>query len=95
MDFLNAKSAYEAADDPTTTDITALYNNYEAARQAAVDGNANTNLIIGTSLAGAGLALTTVAIILFTGSPETDAPEAAVAFLPFPGMATLSFNISY
>ncbi len=44
FEYTNAKTAYEEA-SADTDDIPALYDAYEAARQAAVDGNANTNFI--------------------------------------------------
>jgi TolB-like protein len=88
FDYLGAKSNYEAA----TTDITTLWNTYETARQTAVDGNANTNFIIGASFAAAGTALTVVSMLLFNvEEPESD---IQISFLPVIGAATLSFKLN-
>ncbi len=105
--FNEAKTAYYDATDVTSSDITALWNAYEAARVAAVDENANTNFLIGASLAGTGLALGILSVVLFTvpaktkapdpsGEPDApEGPEVSMTMLPFPGAATLSFRCRF
>lgn len=92
IEYTNTKASYDDAD---TGDIGALYAAYEAARQAAVDGNANINFIIGASLAGAGIALVTLSIILFNRTPKKEGPKVDLAFLPGTAVSTLALNVRY
>ena len=94
MEYFSTKKAYDEAAD-LSVDVTALWNAYEAARAAAVEGNASTNLIIGGSLAGAGIALGAVSAILFLATPAADEPAVSAAFLPFPGGAALACRVRY
>lgn len=91
LDYLDAKAAYENAE--SDGDVTALWNSYEAARQEAVDLNVNTNLVLGASLTGVGIALTTLSIVLFNRAPDKSPVE--VALLPGTGVTTLAWRISY
>ena len=97
MAFTDAQNAYTAGDADLGDDLTALYNAYETARAAAVDGNANTNFIIGASAAGVGVGLGVLSAILFAKSPAAPAaPEAAAVsgmIIPLPGAMTLSFRL--
>ena len=89
IEYWDAQTAYEEASDPS--EITALYDTYEEARQAAKDGYANINFIIGTSLTVGGIALG----ILFSRTPKEDSPEVDVAFLLGPAVSTLAFSVRY
>lgn len=97
--YQEAKDAYASAD--LSMDVTALWNAYEEARAAAVEGNANRNFILGLSLAGTGLVLGTVSVLLFTlpGSratpAEPESPSVSAFLLPLPGAAVLSFHCRF
>ena len=66
IDYIDAKSAYENETDEAA-DISSLWNNYEALRQNAIDGNANRNFVIGASGAGIGAVLIGLSVYLFGG----------------------------
>ncbi len=65
------------------------------------DGGANTDFILGASLARGGLALSVLSIFLFTAPAKTKAPDQAetpavsMLVLPVPGAATLSFRCRF
>lgn len=91
FDYSTAQTAYDEAADGA--DFTALFDAAEAARLAAVEGNANVNFIIGASLAGGGLVLGIVSTILFL--TDDAGPAVETAFIPVPGAATLVFRLRY
>ncbi len=110
FDYLGAKGEYEAADD-LSIDINALWEAYESARAVAEEGNANTNLIVGASLAGAGLALGITSIFFLAPRPASGsaarnaappntsplkaAPAVSVGVFPIPGATTMSFRLRF
>ena len=91
LDYNSAQQAYDEAAEGA--DFDTLYNAAEAARSAAIYGNANTNFIIGASLAGAGTVLGITSTILFLN--DDTGPAVETAFIPVPGATTLSFKLSY
>jgi hypothetical protein len=94
MAYTEAKDAYELGDADAGDDIAALYAAYEAARVAAVDGDANLNFIIGASAAGVGAALGVVSAILFAkGAAAKKEPVVTGMIVPIPGATTLSFRV--
>ncbi len=105
MAFNDAKAAYTSATGETA-DYDTLYTAYLDAQTAANDGNANTNFIIGASVAGAGVALGVVSAILFGSGNRAPAKTAAAgaagaaplvsaAFIPGPVVSTLSFRVRF
>ena len=92
LDYLAAKDAYDSETDEAA--VTEKYTAYNTAWQAAVDGNAETNLIIGASLAGAGVALGILSAILFSAPADSDSTAPQVALIPAPGAVTLSFSLA-
>ncbi|MBN2051273.1 MAG: hypothetical protein JW760_12545, partial [Spirochaetales bacterium] len=106
--FTEAQNAYEGGSAAAGDDFTSLYNAYEAARSAAVTGNANTNFIIGASAAGVGVGLGVLSAILFAKAPAGGTASGASAvslgpadavpvvtgmIIPLPGATTLSFRV--
>jgi len=99
IDYLTAQKAYD--DAASGADFNALLAAAEAARQAAVNGNASTNFVIGASLAGVGIGLGVLSVILFLPKEEpkrpADAatPAASVSLLPGPDSVRLGFHLRY
>ena len=94
IDYSYAKWDYEDADADLGDDIAALYAAYEAARVAAVDGDANMNFIIGAAAAGVGAGLGVVSAILFAkGAAAKKEPVVTGMIVPVPGATTLSFRV--
>lgn len=90
IDYAAARKAYTNAAEGA--DFDALLAAAEAARQAAISGNVNTNLVIGASLAGAGVGLGVLSAILFAAK---DGPTTAVSLLPTTSGVRLGFTVSY
>ena len=95
FDYLNAGKAYEEGSAAAGDDLEALYDTWETAQQVATEGNANRNFILGASLAGAGIALSSVSIILFAQSSKDEGLEGTVVILPDPFVSTLRFSIRF
>ncbi|MBI9107463.1 MAG: hypothetical protein JEZ04_12025 [Spirochaetales bacterium] len=93
--YTTAQRSYTEAS--AEADFTSLYNAAEAARIAALDGNANQNFIIGAALSGAGLGLGILSTILFLSEDNESQPTVNIsaAVLPCPGATSLSFRLSY
>jgi hypothetical protein len=85
LNFYDAKAAYDGA----TSNFDSYYVAAEAARAAALAGNADANFIFAISLAGTGLVLTGLSIWFFIDNPlPNDTPIVAV------GSTGLSFGFS-
>ena len=93
FDYLDAKEAYEGETDAAL--VADRYDTYNTAWTTANEANAETNMIIGASLTGVGLVLSTISIIMFASDGGNSADSPQVAFVPGPNAATLSFRMSY